>query len=99
MRRVPLILLALASTLAAQDDAAIPSFGRDILPMLQEHCAGCHREGKAKGELILTSHASILAGIDGSDPVVVPGDVGASLLHEVLPNRWRNPRAALPVVA
>ncbi len=84
MRRPLLLLFALTTALAAQDDAPVPSFGRDILPMLQEHCAGCHREGKAKGDVILTSHASILAGIEGTDPIVVPGDVGASLLHEVL---------------
>ena len=50
-----------------------PSYYRDIRPIFQEHCQGCHQPAKAGGKFVITSHASIL----GSDKdIVVPGKPG-----------------------
>src|SRR5438132_12684562 len=32
---------------AQGDRAAVPTFNRDIAPLLVEHCSGCHRPGQA----------------------------------------------------
>lgn len=68
---LPLLLLG-----AVQEPV---SYEREVLPLLQARCAGCHRPDKAKGKLDLTTHASLLrGGRDGE--VVVPGKPNASLL-------------------
>ena len=38
-------LVALAATRGAGSSAAPPSFKRDVAPIIQEKCAGCHRTG------------------------------------------------------
>ncbi len=39
-------LLLLASTPAAKTAATTPTFYRDVLPILQQHCQMCHRQGE-----------------------------------------------------
>jgi len=40
-----LLVVLLHATIAAQSNAA-PTFYRDVLPILQEHCQSCHRAGE-----------------------------------------------------
>lgn len=68
-------------------NSAGPIEGREvfagvILPILQERCVMCHGGTKAKGDLRLDSHASILAAGDGT--VVVAGQPEASKLIKAL---------------
>ena len=51
---------ALAS-LALADDASV-SFSREVLPVLKHNCQGCHRAGKAKGGLDVTTFGALLKG-------------------------------------
>jgi len=82
---VLLLSSALTSTgLALQDSAAEPvSFQRQVLPILREHCQGCHQPAKAKGELDLTSFAALAVG-GGEGSAIIPGDPDGSLLLEMV---------------
>ena len=90
MNAPPLAMLALAATLAAQD---APSFHADVLPILREHCTSCHRPADPDGDLALTTFGHVMAGIDGVDPVVLPGDPTNSLLVDVLVPHGSEPPA------
>lgn len=57
-------------------------FASAILPILQERCVVCHGGTKAKGDLRLDSHASILAAGEGT--LVEAGQPEASKLIKVL---------------
>lgn len=41
---------------------AVVSFSRDVWPILRANCASCHRPGKLKGELDLTTYAALAKG-------------------------------------
>lgn len=49
------------------------SFVHDIQPILKESCVSCHRPGKAKGRLDLTTWESFHAGGKKHRPAFVPG--------------------------
>jgi WD40 repeat protein len=63
-------------------------FEKDILPLFRRSCLACHNASEAKGDLVLESPATILAGADG-EPVVVPGKSEESLLLQVAARRSR----------
>ena len=69
-------------THAIADDAQV-SFHRDVMPLLRIHCVACHKPGKLKGGLDLTTAAALLAGTDGG-PVIKPGHPEASRLIETI---------------
>lgn len=59
------------------EDAAKPvSFYRQVRPILQRHCSGCHQPAKAGGNLLLMSHAELLKGGENGAGFVAgkPGD-------------------------
>jgi WD40 repeat protein len=59
--------------------AAEVSYHREVVPVLQRHCYGCHHPGKLKGDVDLTSVAMLLkGGKHGS--AVVPGEPAKSVL-------------------
>jgi len=72
-----LILAFMAHATLAQADP------KAALRILRDECLGCHKPGKAKGGLLLTTPEKILAGGD-SGPSIVPGKAEKSLLYEVL---------------
>ncbi len=72
---------------AKSDAAAKVSFFRDIRPILQERCQGCHQPAKASGGLVLTEFAGIKKGGESEQPGVVPGKPDESaILSQVLPS-------------
>jgi ankyrin repeat protein len=60
--------------------AADPAFTRDILPIFQKSCAGCHGGEKPKGDFSIESVAGLLRGGQSGEPAVVPGKPDASPL-------------------
>ncbi|MGQ0633706.1 MAG: c-type cytochrome domain-containing protein [Planctomycetaceae bacterium] len=69
----------------ADDEPAAPpvSFYRQVRPILQRHCTGCHQPAKAGGKLILTSYAAAKAG--GEQGIgFEPGQPDESLLVELI---------------
>lgn len=73
-----LISLLPILTLAAPGLSAQPSFTRDIQPLLQKQCQGCHRPGGASSDLDVTSYAGLLKG-GKRGPGFVAGKPEASL--------------------
>jgi len=74
----------------ATDDPV--SYWREVRPLLQARCVGCHQPAKAKGGRVLVDHRSLLAAsADGHAAMVVPGQPDASALvdsvtaHDGLP--------------
>lgn len=66
----------------ARDPNAPVSFYKDIRPILQAHCAGCHQPAKAKGDYIMTDFAKLLAGGE-EGAAILPGKPEASNLLTV----------------
>ena len=70
------------------------SFYRQVRPILQARCQGCHQPAKASGALVLTSAKGMLAAGDSELPGVVPGKPADSyLLEQIRPDEGA---AAMP---
>ncbi len=63
-----------------EDTPAAVSYYRDIRPVLQQHCQGCHQPAKRGGEYVMTSYAGLLKGGESEAPAIVPGDLEESYL-------------------
>ncbi len=72
------ILMAGAVSGEPSSDSAI-SFSRDIQPILQANCLGCHQPAKAGGGFVMTDFARLLQGGE-SGPAIVPNHPEDSLL-------------------
>ncbi len=72
-----------ASFLLQPDGAAWANpaieFGRDVAPILEQHCIRCHQPTNKKGDLSLATSADLV-----SNSYVVAGDPDASYLAEVV---------------
>ena len=88
-------LLALAATVtcdvARADDAkpaAAPaakvSYFRDVRPVLQEQCQGCHQPAKRSGEYVMTPFAALVKGGESGEAAIVPGKPEASNLVKMI---------------
>src|SRR5262245_18745445 len=82
-------VLVSAHTNAAEPEAkpAGPvSYYKDVRPIFQQNCQGCHQPAKAQGGYIMVERADLLKSGDLEKPGVVPGMPKASfLLHEIVP--------------
>ncbi|HWL09140.1 MAG TPA: DUF1549 domain-containing protein [Planctomicrobium sp.] len=90
--RSPLItfgcLISLTTSVMAFDnpqspaDSASPavSFHKQIRPLLQAHCQGCHQPAKASGGYVLTSFTQFTRPGESGDAPVVPGKPDESAL-------------------
>src|SRR5271154_5251199 len=76
-----LVVLAGASQLAAQQAANAVDFSKQIQPILNTNCTGCHKGSSAPANLRLDSAAGVLIGSD-SGQVVIPGNSKDSLLAQ-----------------
>lgn len=72
-----------SSTIEANEDARSITFGRDVKPILREHCFECHGNGRSKGELNMDSRESLLRGSE-SGRVVELGRSQESMLIEMV---------------
>lgn len=84
------VVLAIATT-ARSDDAkpaaAAPakvSYFRDIRPVLQEHCQGCHQPAKRSGEYVMMPFAAFLKGGESGETAIVPGKPDESNLLKMI---------------
>lgn len=73
IRFAPIVFSLLAANALAQNDVVPVSYARDVRPILDAHCAGCHQPAKPRGGLDVTSIEQMLTGGD-SGPALVPGD-------------------------
>src|SRR5262249_7791030 len=49
------------------------SYYRQIRPIFQQHCQGCHQPAKDQGGFVMTDHASLLKSGNTNQPGIVPG--------------------------
>jgi len=79
------------STSAAEPPPTAPgevSYYKQIRPILQAHCQGCHQPAKAKGGYVMTEFKGLLAGGDDEGLAVVPGKPAKSpLLALITPDK------------
>jgi len=93
--RIAVALLAVAGlALGAQEKkkeaahAAIKiSYDKQVRPILQAHCFGCHQPAKAKGSYIMTSFDKLVAGGESKAKAVIPGQPDKSnLILQITPD-------------
>src|SRR5437879_818406 len=81
-------VLAISGLFAGAADPEKPrdgdtvSYYKDVRPIFQQHCQGCHQPAKPQGGYVMTEHADLLKAGDKAVPNVVPGKPDKSLLVE-----------------
>lgn len=93
------ILLALLGSpligAEAPEAAKLPSevsYYRDIRPLFQQHCQGCHQPARAKGNYVMTNHADLLKPGESKETAVVPGQPDKSTIFTmILPKDGKPP--------
>jgi WD40 repeat protein len=73
--------------------ASTPNFSRDVIPILQKNCTGCHSSTAHKSGLILDSYEALMKG-GRHGQAVVPNDAKASRLVAMLEGKL-DPRMPL----
>ncbi|OWK41715.1 c-type cytochrome domain-containing protein [Fimbriiglobus ruber] len=100
------VVALLAYVPAALADAKKPTFDEDVVPVLKQHCMGCHGNDKQKGGLNVATFAAAMQG-GSSGAVVIPGDPDKSRLYALTahkeepkmpPNAARIPEAQLEIL-
>jgi len=71
------------------------SYYKDIRPIFQQHCNGCHQPAKPMGGFVMTDHTDLLKAGERGKPGVVPGKPEASYLIEQIRHR-DNGQAEMP---
>ncbi len=88
-------VLAADSKPADSKPAAKVSYFRDVRPIFQEHCQGCHQPAKRSGEYVMTPFAALLKGGESGEAAIVPGKPDESnLLKQITPQPGRQGRDA-----
>ncbi len=65
-------------------DAGKVSYSKQVRPVLQANCYGCHQPAKANGRFQMTSRDGLLRGGESGSPAVVPGKSEESHLLELI---------------
>lgn len=60
------------------------SYYKDVRPIFQARCQGCHQPAKARGRFVMTDFAKLLAGGESGLAAVVPGKPDDSNLVDVI---------------
>jgi hypothetical protein len=79
MKLLSLVMLATLSGIQTVEGAS-PEFTRDVKPILERHCAGCHSGASAKASLDVGSRESLIKG-GVSGPAIVTGSAESSSLY------------------
>lgn len=88
MRSVFACIASVVVLAPASAQPAKVSFYKDVRPILQLNCQGCHQPAKAQGGYVMTEYAAMLKAGDSDKPGVVPGKPVASyLLQEIHVNK------------
>ena len=80
------VVAVLAPAIAsAQADKSFPvSYYKQIRPIFQAHCQGCHQPAKPQGEYVMTSFAAMMKGGESEESPVVAGEADNSYLVELI---------------
>jgi mono/diheme cytochrome c family protein len=81
------------SSKPAAPDAKV-SYFRDIRPIFQTHCHGCHQPAKQSGQYVMTARESLVRGGESGEPAIVAGRPDQSQLwRQIRPDQGE---AAMP---
>ena len=85
MAAAPTAPVPMVAATKPADQAAAPAvnFADHVLPIFSARCLGCHNSDKAKGGLVLETHASVMAG-GSSGAVIMPGAPDRSRLFRLV---------------
>src|SRR5262245_7087019 len=93
VRRMALLLALIFPAGARAEDEKPVSFQRDIRPLFQQHCQGCHQPARAQGDYAMTTYAALIKKGAADKPNVVPGKPDASyLVEQILPRDGKPPK-------
>ena len=70
---------ALPAAATAEEPAKV-SYYKDVRPIFQQHCNGCHQPAKPTGGFVMTSHPDLFKAGERGKPGVVAGKPEASYL-------------------
>jgi mono/diheme cytochrome c family protein len=70
------------------------SYYKDVRPIFQQHCQGCHQPAKPQGEYVLTEYAALMQPGDSGEAPVVPGKPEKSYLFQLV--QPRSGKAEMP---
>ena len=95
---VAAVIIGLSAALPARADGD-ELFRRQVAPVFERHCVGCHQGPRPKGGLALTTPEGLLAGGE-SGPAVVAGKPDESrLVEHISGERPEMPKDAAPLAA
>ena len=96
LRSLVVAILVVSSAAApsyAEEPAAV-SYFKQIRPIFQANCQGCHQPAKQGGEYVMTTFEQLLKGGESAEAAIVPGEPAKSaLLTQITPE---NGQAAMP---
>lgn len=75
-KRLLAILISMVMAGSGRADDPL-DFQRDVFPILESHCLGCHSADEAEGGFVMDSHATMMAGGE-SGVAVTAGSAGSS---------------------
>lgn len=81
------VVLVLANSARGQEkkNDKLPdaiSYYKDVRPIFQQHCQGCHQPAKAQGGYVMTSFADLFKKTDKDQLGVVPGNPAQSMVYQ-----------------
>ncbi|HLF91909.1 MAG TPA: c-type cytochrome domain-containing protein [Planctomycetota bacterium] len=76
-------------------EAAPPDFAQDVVPIFRAKCVPCHGPGKQDGKFRMDPPALLMEGGESQRPGIVPGDVAASHVADLI-SRPRDRKGAMP---
>lgn len=72
---------------ADSTEASKISYYKDVRPIFQERCQGCHQPAKRSGGFLMSSVAEMQKGGDSQEPGFLPGDaVGSLIIRNITPS-------------
>lgn len=69
---------------AAEPATSQVSYWKEVRPVFQAHCQGCHQPAKASGEYVMTEFDTLLSGGESGEAAIVAGDPAASRLMALI---------------
>ena len=99
LRSLALVCIAYnAMPLTAQEPAKkdkLPdkiSYYKDVRPIFQMHCQGCHQPAKAQGDYVMTDYAALLKKTGTNEDGIVPGQPEKSMVYQqIVPQKGKPP--------
>ncbi|MCB1120662.1 MAG: PD40 domain-containing protein, partial [Verrucomicrobiae bacterium] len=82
-----------------ENESGLPdevSYHQHVRPIFQEKCHGCHQPARSKADYIMTDVASLMAGGEGGEAVVIPHKPEESYLIDLVTLQPGDDRPEMP---